>query len=237
MKSDLIILRYKTENVIGTKTSLEPKTFFGSKMVDIEDLITLDNSEIQYSEMYDSSNKKIVGYQYIKSNVLENTYLRTIDSIKEKYSKITLLSQNETDMALNTQWELKIDWIKLLSDYLFYKLKEMRTFKCIKYSDVVSENINYFIYDYIKQNLLSRYKVSNIEFYVKYLPLDHGDQYTTPNLMFDPLFNTEITSTDNYIKNINSTITPTNIIIKYKQTQPSSTYKFDYYYNLYLEKI
>ena len=47
MKSDLIISKYKTENIIGTKSSVDPKTFFGSKMVDIEDFISINNDTIR----------------------------------------------------------------------------------------------------------------------------------------------------------------------------------------------
>lgn len=238
MKSDLILLRYKTIDNIGTKTSLEPKTFFGSKMVDVEDSIYFDNSEVQYSEVRDVSNNKNNGYQYLVKNILEKTTLINLDDVKSKYSTISLVSQTEADMEKNTQWSINIDWVNILSDYLFYRLKEARTFKCIKYSDVISENINYYVYDYIKNNILNRYAVDNIEFFVKYYSLDEGDEETTePNLRFMPLFNDGITSTENLVKNINSNITQTNIEIKYKQIMDSKYNKFDYYYNLNLIKI
>ena len=64
MKSDLIISRYKTEKIIGTKSSFDARTFFGSKMIDIEDSILVDNSEIQYSEIFDVIDKRNNGYQY-----------------------------------------------------------------------------------------------------------------------------------------------------------------------------
>lgn len=237
MKNDLIILRYKTENVIGTKTSLEPKTFFGSKMVDVEDIIYLDNSEIQYSEINDITNKNN-GYQYLTKNVLEKTTLINLDDVKSKHSTITLVSQTNTEREKNTQWAIDINWKDILSDYLFYKLKESRTFKCIRYNDVISENINYFIRDYIKNNLLNRYDVDNIEFYIKYVELDTGDEETTdPNLRFNPKFNDNIFCDECKIKNINSTITSTKINIKYKQTMDSRYNKFDYYFNIILKKV
>lgn len=239
MKSDLILLRYKTENTIGTKTQLEPKTFFGSKMVDVEDNIYFNNSEIQYSEVYDTKdNKKDNGYQYLNTNIIEKTFLIELDNLKDKYNVIKLVSQTDNDKENNTQWEINIDWENLLIDYLFYKLKEARTFKCIRFNDVISENINYYIREYIKTNLLKRYKVDNIEFYVKYLPLDSGDEETNvQNLRFNPLFDEEIASDENLIKNINSTITQTDIVIKYKQTMDSKYNKFDYYFNINLVKI
>jgi len=52
MKSDLIITRFKTESIMGTKETNDTKTFFGSKMVDIDDIITIDESNIQYSELF-----------------------------------------------------------------------------------------------------------------------------------------------------------------------------------------
>lgn len=238
MKNDLILLRYKTENIIGTKTSFEPKHYFGSKMVDIEDMICFDNKEIQYSEVYDINNKKRNGYQYITPSNLEKIYLININDIKTKYTSIKLSNQTNNEKEVNTQWDIQIQWKNLLSDYLFYKLKEKRTFKCIRYIDVISENINYFIRDYIKNNLLNRYEVDNIDFFIKYKSLDEGDQETTNvNLRFNPLFDSDIEMNENLIRNLNSTITNNLINIKYKQTKDSIYNKFDYYYNLYLKKI
>ena len=62
MKNDLIITRFKSEPIIGTKSYYEPRTFFGSKMINVENTIIIDEKTIQYSEINDNTNNN--GYQY-----------------------------------------------------------------------------------------------------------------------------------------------------------------------------
>ena len=169
MKSDLIISKYKTEKVIGTKSSYDTKTFFGSKMIDIEDSIIIDNSHIQYSEVYDTVDKKNNGFQYyIDVDNLEKQYLIYLDDLKNSNNTITLVSQPPIDFLINTQWLLIINWKTILTEYLFYKLKESRVFKSIRYTDLLTENVNYFIHKYIENNLLNRYQFTNIDLYIEY---------------------------------------------------------------------
>ena len=76
MKNNLILSKYITEGVQGTKSVYDNRTFFGSKMVDIEDLISVDNSVIQYTEVYDEIDKRNTGYQYYDDKYnIEREYL------------------------------------------------------------------------------------------------------------------------------------------------------------------
>ena len=50
MKTTTIIQQYKKEPVIGTKTSKEIRSFFGTNLIDIEDIISISNISIQYSD-------------------------------------------------------------------------------------------------------------------------------------------------------------------------------------------
>jgi hypothetical protein len=238
MKSDLIITRFKTQPIIGTKESNDTKTFFGSKMVDIEDTITIDNTEIQYSELFRTGTTDNNGYQYYRDiDNLESIYLVNLTDVKDNYHTITLVSQSVIDLTNNTQWTISIKWKDILRDYMFYKLKNRRTFKCIKYTDVLSENINLFIRDYIVDNLLNRYQFSQINFYVEYVDLQVGDEFSDPNLVFDPLFTIDVKKDENSIKNVNSTLSDDLLLINYKQTQSSSNKKFNYYFDLIFTKI
>ena len=238
MKSDLIITRFKTEPVIGTKSSFDPKTFFGSKMIDIEDEIIIDDSEIQYSEIQDTGNTNVNGYQYYNDiDFLEKILLEELTKTKDKFHNIILLSQNTIDLQNNTNWNILISWKDMLSEYLFYRLKEARTFKAIKYTDVLSENINLFIKKYIEVNILNRYQFSELKLYVEYLELDDDDINKDPNLLFNPLFTTDVRKDENLITNVNATVFDTIINVNYKQTDSSQNKKFNYYFDLVLTKI
>lgn len=238
MKSDLIITRFKTEPIIGTKSSYEQKTFFGSKMIDVEDEIIIDESSIQYSEIFNTGNTNDNGYQYYEDiDNLEKIYLVSLSYTKYIYHSIDLMAQSDMDLQNNTNWTLLISWKDILTDYLFYKLKEVRTFKCIKYTDVLSENINLYIRDYIKNNLLNRYQFTKLNLYVEYLPLDTENINVRPNLQFDPTFTENVKSDANLITNVNATVYNDIIDVKYKQTQSSKTSKFNYYFDIVLTKI
>jgi len=238
MKSDLIITRFKTQPIVGTVSPYEQKTFFGSKMIDIEDEIIIDESNIQYSEIFNSENSNNNGYQYYEDiDNLEKIYLVNLSYTKYIHHSIDLMSQSDMDLQNNTNWTLLISWKDILTDYLFYRLKEVRTFKCIKYTDVLSENINLYIREYIDKNLLNRYQFSKLNLYIEYLPLDNDNINIKPNLQFDPLFTVNVKKDTNLITNVNAIVYDDIIDVKYKQTQSSKTYKFNYYFDIVLTKI
>ena len=238
MKSDLIISRYKTEKIIGTKSSFDARTFFGSKMIDIEDNITIDNSLIQYSEVYDTDDKRNNGYQYYDDvDNVEKIYLVNLFDVKDNYHTITLGSQSATDLRLNTNWTILVNWRDILIQYIYLKLKEQRTFKTIKFQNVLSENINLYIKKYIENNLTSRYEIGIIDFYIKYFDLDEGDEDTNPNLLLNPIFDASIQSEENRVKNVNTTTFPEILNIQYKQTESSQYKKFHYYFDLNINKV
>jgi len=238
MKNDLIITRFKTEPVIGTLSTFDPKTFFGSKMIDVEDEIIVDESQIQYTEIFDSGNTNNNGYQYyIDVDDLETEFLKDLSVLKKNNHNIVLLPQSNLDLTNNTNWNLVINWKNILLEYLFYKLKEVRTFKCIRYNDVLSENINYFIREYITNNLLNRYEFKRLDMYVKYYDLENIDPNKKPNLIFNPLFTVNVKNNANLIKNINTIIFDTTVSVNYKQTQLSTNKKFNYYFDIVLSKI
>jgi len=238
MKSDLIISRYKTEKIIGTKSSYDARTFFGSKMIDIEDSVLIDDSLIQYSEVFDTNDKRNNGYQYYNDlDNIEKIYLVSLYDVKDTYHTITLGSQSNIDLRLNTNWTILVNWKDILIQYIYIKLKEARTFKTIKFENVLSENINLYIKKYIQNNLTSRYGFNNIDFYIKYFDLDSGDQDTNPNLLLNPIFDASIKSEENRIKNVNTTVYPDILNIQYKQTESSQFKKFHYYFDLNIVKV
>lgn len=238
MKNDLIITRFKTENTHGTRTHHEMRTFFGSKMMEIEDYITVDDSTIQYSEMYNVSNPNNNGYQYYEDvDLLEKIYLVNLFNVKLEHHSINLLPQSDIDMENNTNWLLTINYEDILMDYIFYKIKESRTFKSIKYTDVLSENINNYIRNYIRTNILNRYEIDKIDLYVKYISLSDGDININPLIQFNPLFDKNVKDEKHLVKNVNSLNDGRTLNINYKQIKKSSEYKFDYYFDINFIKI
>lgn len=237
MKSDLIITRFKTEPIVGTMDSKDVKTFFGSKMVNVEDTVNIDNSEIQYSEVFDPDFEENNGYQYFEDfDGVETIYLINLYDVKKRNQTITLIQQPIVDIRNNTQWQININWKQILSDYIFYKLKNRRTFKSVRFTDVLNESINLFIRDYIEDNLINRYEFSEIHFYVKYMDLEEGDEFDDPNLLFTPEFVNDIKEEKYFVRNINANVIDDTLRVNYKQVQASTLKKFNYYFDLIFTK-
>lgn len=247
MKSDLIIKKFKTQYQPGTQMMTETRAFFGSKMMSIEDNITIDDSSIQYRQFWNPNTGLTVqdlgrnGYQAFDSDITnimnETIFLTNMSDIKLKFHTIQLLQQSDTDLRNNTKWQITIDIQHILEEYLFAQIKAARTFKCITYQDVAFRNINASIYNYIESNLLSRYKLNTFNLYVQYYNiLQDNSIYSTTKLQYNPLWDKTVKIPANIVSNVNISLTSLNnlvpIVINYSQTKPSTNYKWDYYFDL-----
>jgi len=254
MKENLILKKYKKETVNGTFNLLEEETFFGSKVMEIEDDIIIDDKSVQYFQYYynvlspnDATGQTLAknnGYQYFDIDQFQETFfLLDVVDLKLNNHTITKNQQTEIDEKNNTKWVIYIDIKTILKEYLFAKIKERRTFKSLIYTHFMNNNINQSIYNYIDLNLLDRYKFNYLEFYVKYTDIKNNTIYSNSVLKkFDPLFKSDIENVAN--KNTSVNVEINNFIdplapvkINYSQTKTSTDYKFDYYFNIYFKKI
>jgi len=253
MKDNLILKYYESETVNGLFNLLEEETFFSSKIMELEDEIIINDLGIQYYEFYvdaeptDTSaliESKMNGYQYNELNIFSETFnLMDLVYVKNKYHKIELSQQSDYDKSHNTKWSITIDIKNIIIDYLFAKVKEIRTFKSLNYNNFMNQNINESIRKYIELNILDRYKFEEIDFYVKYTNINKNSVYNLETLkQFEPLFLQDIeldkykvknvlTKSDNYLNQFDD------INVNYSQTESSKEYKFDYYFNLHFKKI
>jgi len=245
MKSDLIIRKFDTETVVGTKTPIECKSFFGGKLIDIEDEIIINNISIQYSEVVDKVNLQNDHYQNYSINnaiIPETQILKSLDDIKLANHSVDIYSQVESRNT-NFEWSFVIDTRNILKEYLFLRLKESRVFKCIKSTDLIERNINDFIYNYITNNLLDRYNLYRIDFFVEYFNVSEvSNLYDKNKLIKNPNFNKGVFFLENLNTNINiitpdylSNLDPVKMI--FNQTKDYTQYKFDYYFTVIYKKI
>ena len=248
MKNNLIIRKYDTEKVKGVKSAKEIKSFFGSKLIDIEDTIFVNDISIQYSEVVDKVNIQNDHYQYYDINLLhpETNILRSLDDVKYENHSIDIYSQKDPS-ALNAnqnlEWILVINAKNILREYLFLRLKESRIFKTIQSVDLIERNINTYINNYIDENLLNRYNISDISFYVAYFNIvNDSTVYTKGQVLKGPQYNKTVFNTNNKIQNVRI-ITPDylnnldTVRVIYNQIKDSKIYKFDYYFTISYKKI
>lgn len=262
MKDNLQLKKFITESVNGTFNLLEESTFFGSKIMDIEDDIVINDNSIQYFQYYYEITDELInsakteerqvildlaknnGYQYYTVNEYEETlFIMDIVSLKDEYHTITKIEQSDIDDKLNTKWQINIKIKDILKEYLFAKIKESRTFKSLKFTNFQNNSINNSIYKYIELNLYDRYKFEKVDFFVKYINLKDNTVYNNLTLrQYDPKYNSDIESSEFKVTNINIETNNyldllADINLNYSQVKPSTDYKFDYYFNLYYKKI
>lgn len=244
MKNDLMIRKFETVPVIGTRTPKEIKSFFGSKLIDIEDDIYVNDVSIQYSEVVDKINIQNDHYQYYSVNILqpETSILKSLNDIKLENHSIDIYSQLSIPNN-NFEWILNIDAKSILRGYLFLKLKESRVFRCVRSEDLVEKNINSYINDYIDINILNRYNISDLTFYTRYFDvINKASIFDKNQVLKGPNFNKDVFNYINIVKNVNI-MTPDylnnlgTVKIIYNQIKPYNQYKFDYYFTISYRKI
>ena len=142
------------ESVIGTKAMTEKKSFFGSKYLKVPQQIELET--FLHSEEFTQGAIK-------QPTLVDGTF---ITSENDTFVKFYIFVQ------------------KRLIEYLFEPIKE-QFLKYVKpefsYGDI--DTLDDDVIRYISQNILQLYKVSNIDFYVKYsrenLPLNYSTAMLT----------------------------------------------------------
>jgi hypothetical protein len=254
MKENLILKKYKKETVNGTFNLKEEETFFGTKVMEIEDSIFINDEGIQYYQYFydvvdindsvEVEKAKNNGYQYNEINTfLENFFLLDIVNLKLDNHTIQKQQQTEIDNEINTKWTINVDIKNILIEYLFAKIKERRTFKSIRYDNLTNKDINNSIIEYINSHLLDRFKFESLDFYVKYTDISKNSIFNNGVLkQFDPQFKSDLELSE-YIDNsvnvqINNFIDPiSNVTIDYFQKKSSLKFKFDYYFNITYKKI
>ena len=166
MRRNYISPEYQTKSVYGTLNMLEESTFFGAKMLEIEDSININNLDIIYyqnlnAEQLDLSvESSLTSYVYSSSSDKKNNHSLIIDSSQPKYQ-----------LDNNTKWLLTIDLKSIISNYLFATLKKYRTFDGVKNDMTMFNDVNVAVTSYIRSNVLDRYKYKSVELYVRYQDL------------------------------------------------------------------
>lgn len=229
MRRSYISPEYDITHVYGTFNMLEESTFFSAKMLEIEDSITIDNLDIIYyqkdnGEQLDLSiESSLPSYAYSSTNDKNSHHTLVMDDSQPKYQ-----------LDNNTRWLLKIELNTILINYLFSTLKKYRTFEGIKNDMTIYNNIDTAVYSYINLNILNRYKLKGVELYVKY-----NDLRSQSALRYKNIWDPSIKSLDNTLTKIQTQteINESSIIIYFNQEKPSSTYNYNYYFNILFEKI
>lgn len=215
--------------VYGTFNMEEESSFFGSKMLEIEDQFTISNDSLVY---YQNTNNEQLDLEkeYDFPSVIYNA-----NTDKEQNHALNL-DEFQTQIEKNNyaKWIMKINLKTVLRNYLFAKLKQYRTFEGVSNQMTFNQNIDFAIKDYIERNVINRYKFTGVELYLSPINLLSANSLKYQNIWDPNIVQTQF----RYDKF--STITDfrfDDIQLFFSQNTLASQFAFRYYYNLKFEKL
>lgn len=229
MRRSYLSPEFKYVPVFGTLNMEEESSYFGSKMLEIEDSIQISSESIIY---YQNQNKEQIDLE--KEIDLPPVVYNTVSDKKQNHTLEIDEFQNQSQLDNLTRWIIKIKLKIILRNYLFATLKKYRTFEGITNQMTINSNVDFAIRDYIDRNVMNRYRFAGVELFL--LPLD---LLTGGNLKFNNIWDSGIVK-DEYKFTKFSTTTDfdsENISLFFSQTLPSSQYAFRYYFNIKYEKL
>jgi hypothetical protein len=229
MRRTYISSEYSNTKTYGTFNMIEESNYFGSKMLEIEDSIYIENQNIIYYQQPSGEQINLSSETSIDSPV----YSASSDKEKNHSLKIDE-SQTNYQKENNTKWIMDIKLNYVLSNFLFANLKRYRTFEGMKTSLTRANDVNTTIREYINKNVSNRYKLSKIDLYIKYKDLRSQNV-----LRFKNTWNSTIGIDSNKFQKIQTetAFDGSNIKLLFNQEQPSTQYSFEYYFNILFEKI
>jgi len=229
MRRSYISPEFDHKEVYGTYNMVEESNFFGAKMLEIEDSIYINNQNIIYYQMPNGEQLDLS-----VENTLQSYVYSSADDKKLNHQLIIDETQTTFSKENKTTWILEIKLRNIISNYLFGELKKWRTFEGIRTNMTSSNDVNAAVKNYILYNVVDRYKVSKIDIFIKY-----NDLRSQSLLRYKNTWNPEIAINTNKITKFQSEMTSDESYTKitFNQDQPSSTYSFDYFFNIYIEKL
>ena len=229
MRRTYISPEFIDSKIYGSYNSFEESNFFGSKMLEIEDSINIGTQNIIYYQKL--NNEQIdVDLETTQNSV---TYV-SFDSKSNNHILSLDISQTDSQLKSNTRWFLDIDLKTILTEFIFANLKKERTFQGLENQMVISKDVNVYIKEYIVNNVLDRYKLTNIDLYLSYI-----DITTTNNLQYQNIFDYRIVSDSNKLIRFQTetSFDYRSTRLTFNQEMSSDKQAFKYYFNLNFQKI
>jgi hypothetical protein len=229
MRRTYISPEYSNYRVYGTFNMVEESNFFGSKMLDIEDKISLQKQDIIY---YQNLNGEQLDYS-LESSLKSYVFSSSINKSENHKLEIDE-TQPKYQMDKNTKWILTINVEKILSDFIYAEMKKWRTFEGIKNEMTRYNNVNLALKSYIDNNVKDKYRLKNIDLYISYKDLRNQNILRFKNSWDSNVF----LDSNKLIKLQRETSTDgSEVKLIFSQEKPSSDWSFNYFFNLNFEKI
>lgn len=215
--------------VWGSNNMLEESTFFGAKMLEIEDKLEISDIDITWYQNIDG--------EQLDFSIESSTQPAVYSSTQDKSQKNTLeLDPTQPDYQKETKakWILTINTYDILFNYLFSTMKKHRTFEGLKKEMTIYNDVNTAINRYIELNVIDRYKLEVIELYIEY-----KDLRKQPLLRYKNNWSKKVGVSQNRVTKIQKETSSDKKIDKliFTQDKPTSDWSMDYYFNLNFTKV
>ena len=231
MRRSYISPEFEYNRVFGTLNMKEESSFFGSKMLEIEDSLELHNQGIVY---FQNLLKEQLDLDVEKTS---NPIIYLVSDDK-KANHTLVLDDSQNDFQKNglTKYIITIDLKAILENYLFAILKQYRTFEGVRNSMCSTKDVNFSIRNYITKNVVDRYKFDKIELYIRYQDLREQNLRRYNNVWVSD----ESISVKEYLNSKIQTDTEfdfSSIKVLFNQEKTSQEYNFEYYFKLFWVKL
>ncbi|HQA20033.1 MAG TPA: hypothetical protein PLT15_04415 [Bacilli bacterium] len=209
----------------------EESTFFGSKMLEIDDIVEVNNQGIIF---YQNSKNEQIDLDIEKS--LSPVVYSASDDKKINHTLVIDDSQSEIQRNNLTKYIITINLKSILENYIFATLKQYRTFEGVKNTMCYTKDVNFSIKEYVIKNILDRYKFDKVELYIRYIDLREQNVRRFVNTWYT---SNDIISSE-YLNNKIQTDTEFNqssVQVLFNQEKSSQQYSFEYYFKLFWVKL
>lgn len=227
MRRTYISPEYNNNIVNGTFNMVEQSSFFGSKMLETESQISIDSNDIIWHQRI--NNEQI---DFSIESSLKSKFYSSSDNKRKNHRLLIDEKQSQFQKERNTKWILEINLSSILQNYVFASMKKYRTFESLKNEMTIYNDVDVALNEYIKSNVLNRYRFSKIELFIEYKELRNSNilrykNIWNPNVPKDSIL-------DKF--QLNQVIPDSLISISFDQ-RPSSQFAFEYYFNILFDKI
>jgi hypothetical protein len=241
MRRNYISPEFNYSPIWGTFNMQEESSVFASKMLEIEDFLEIHDRSLVYFQTADGEQLDLI----VESSLPFISYSSSTDKLLNHILRIDD-SQTESQRLNKTRWIIEIDLRTILINYIFATLKRWRTFEGVRNSMVKNGDVNFAVKEYIIKNVFDRYKLSRVELFLNYVPIENLN-----SLRFNSLWASEtnqfrsstlISDIVNDKNKLRSFQTMTEFdfsktTLTFSQEKSSSEFCFDYYFKLFYEKI
>lgn len=227
MRRTYISPEFNNNFVNGSFNTLEQSNFFGSKILDIEDNISIDNSDIIW---YQRPNNEQIDFSIESS--LDSLFYSSSDNKRSNHKLYMDSKQSSFQKERNTRWILEINLSTILENYIFASMKKYRTFEGLKNEMTIYNDVDVALKSYIKSNVISKYKLSKVELFIEYKELRNNNI-----LRYKNIWNPNVPKDSQLDKFSIRQLIPDSVILINFDQRSSSQFAFEYYFNILFEKI